>query len=144
MKKVNEFNYHDYNVEQFNLSHMESALAVWEWINEVTLIVEGHDWHITEWVDLRGNIGSIELRMQSVPIGIWVDEVIQGVFKLIGSDSYEDTFHEIDMLSWDFEVFPHILSNYLKDKAGKPVIYQQDFPNPEDIAMVLAAQIRMA
>lgn len=59
---------HIYVDDFFTTLEMEAALCVWEWINEITVIPAVPD---PEWMGYRENIGSVELRHESMKIGRW-------------------------------------------------------------------------
>ena len=63
---------------------VEAALCVWEWINDVTS-------EPREWVQIREDLGSAELRHQSIALGQWclkIYDILDGgaFFEMISYD----------------------------------------------------------
>ncbi|EFO30117.1 hypothetical protein TRICHSKD4_3692 [Roseibium sp. TrichSKD4] len=86
--------------KDYTTLEMEAALCVWEWINEVTLL--DHETKSPEWITLRENLGSIELRHKSMDLGKWCLKV----FDICTKDD-QDIF---EGHPYDFEVIPAIMS----------------------------------
>lgn len=120
---------------------VESALVVWEWINDVTMKISPI--YDEEWSELRSNVGSVEMRLASIKIGLWVDQVINAVSEKTGQNGYDTTFAKIGLDSFDFDIFPYILRNFLRDATGYPVIQETSFPDPSAVGAAIAAKILM-
>lgn len=114
----------------FTYLEMEAALCVWECINEWTLgAAEGNSPH-QAWKDLRGSVGSVEMRHASIPLGQWCLKVYD-----ICTKDNRDYF---DGIAYDWEVIPLILS-YCIGAEGAALINDAYFPAPEKIAAEVMA-----
>ena len=108
--------------EPFTFLEMEAALCVWECLNDWTLLDDKSS--RPDWIELREDLGSCELRNQSVVLGRWC----LAVHALCTADD-RDFF---DGIAFDWEVIPEILSH--ARNADGPVIYAEGLPAPETIA----------
>ena len=105
---------------------VEAALCVWEWINDVTSEPRA----IKEWVQIHEDLGSAELRHQSIILGQWclkIYDILDG-----------GTFFE--MISYDWEVIPLIMSYAMTDDHNlpQPAIYEAELPDPFRTAQSVA------
>jgi hypothetical protein len=85
-------------MSNFSYLDVEAALCVWEWINEVT----SEPRSIPAWVQIREDLGSAELRHQSITLGQWCLKIYDILTK------HDPDF--FDMISYDWEVIPLIMS----------------------------------
>ncbi len=118
-----------YEGKQFTYLDMEAALCVWECLNDWTLL--DSNMSRPEWVELRDNIGSVEMRHQSIALGQWC-LAIYDACKSVTPDIF-------DMISYDWDVIPMILG--FAEKDGKPLIYEADLPSVADVAKLIPVQM---
>jgi hypothetical protein len=108
---------------------VETALCIWEWINDVTLNDDGRQ--RKDWCDLRENVGSMEMRWQCMDLAKWADQVFDLCIKV-----NPDIF---DSMSFDWEVVPRIMGYAMCD--GAPAIYPDGLPSPNETADKIISQI---
>ncbi|WP_439357889.1 hypothetical protein [Bradyrhizobium sp. DASA03007] len=119
--------------ETFTPVQVEAALCVWECLNEWTLGNEkdvekleeeaaknpnSHAALRVDWIKLREDTGSGEMRSQSIVLGLWCLEI----YDLLTKDD-EEFF---SWWSYDWEVIPCMLSHAV-DKDGKVSMYRGDY-----------------
>jgi hypothetical protein len=125
--------------QQFTYLEVEAALCVWECLNDWTLLAHG-DVHAaaindeddnikTDWIALRENVGSAEMRHQSIPLGQWCLKVYD-----ICTKHDPDFF---DGVAYDWEVIPLILE-FAEDGDGKPTMEEGELPPAEQTALLVA------
>jgi hypothetical protein len=116
----------------FNHLEMEAALCVWECLNEWTLGTEdeiesmrvncddehSHTAIRLEWIEMRENCGSGEMRSQSILLGKWCLEIYNLLTK------HDPEF--FDYWSYDWEVIPAMLTHAVC-KDGKASMYRGDY-----------------
>lgn len=112
--------------KQYTHLEMEAALCVWEQICDWTLLAQATR---PEWVALRENVGSAEMRHQSIEIGKWCLEIYDILTK------HDAEFFEA--MAYDFEVIPMML-DYAENSDGEPVIYGPQLPDPHRVAQLVA------
>lgn len=116
--------------KQYSHLEMEAGLCVWECLIEWTLHDEISKNH-QDWVELRGAVGSVELRHQSIVIGKWCLKVYDICTK-----------HDPEFfagVAYDWEVIPMILG-YARNREGEPVIYEHDLPAAEKVALFVTQE----
>jgi len=113
----------------FTFLEMEAALCVWECISEWTLSDCINGPGRPEWIELREDVGSAELRHQSITLGKWCVKVYD-----ICTKHDKDFF---DGVSYDWEVIPLIM-DFAADDDGRPVINEKALPPPEKVALLVA------
>lgn len=118
--------------KKFDYLEVEAALCVWEWINDVTLGLGGHNTS-PEWIKLREEIGSGELRHQSIALGQWCLAVYDICVK------HDPEF--FDGIAYDWEVIPMIMA-HARDDDGTPVIHPEGgrLQPPQHVAMFVARE----
>ena len=117
--------------ETYTAIEVEAALCVWECLNEWTLGNEeeikklkqqatphSHDAIRLEWIGMREETGSGEMRSQSIVLGQWCLEV----YDILTKDD-EEFF---SWWSYDWEVIP-IMLKYAVCKDGKASMYRGDY-----------------
>jgi hypothetical protein len=111
----------------FSYLEVEAALCVWEWINDVTLLSgNGHD----DWIKRREDLGSAELRHQSIALGQWCIKI----YDILDGQTF------FDMISYDWEVIPLIMGFAMTDDhhLPRPAIYEAELPDPLRVATFVA------
>lgn len=99
-------------LELWTTLEMEAALCVWEWINDVTLLDNSRS--NQAWINYRKDVGSVELRHESMQIGRWALKVY---------DLLPDWVQEIG--AYDWEIIPAIVGEIA---PGDP------YPDPQTAA----------
>jgi hypothetical protein len=116
----------------YSALEMEAALCVWECLNEWTLGTEdevesmrvncddenSHTAIRLEWIEMREDCGSGEMRSQSIVLGKWCLEIYNILTK-----------HDPDFFSYwsyDWEVIPAMLTHAVC-KDGKASMYRGDY-----------------
>lgn len=107
---------------------VETAMCIWEWVCDVTL--DDSPQCQKDWVELRENIGAMEMRWQCMDLARWLDQVY-------------DIVHVIDdgffgNMSFDWEVVPAIMS-FARNEEG-PAIYSEHLPSPQGVAKLLVTK----
>jgi hypothetical protein len=116
----------------YSALEMEAALCVWECLNEWTLGTEeeieamrincddenSHDAIRLEWIEMRDQCGSGEMRSQSIVLGKWCLEIYDLLTK------HDPDF--FDYWSYDWEVIPAMLVHAVC-KDGKASMYRGDY-----------------
>ncbi|MEY9147550.1 hypothetical protein [Bradyrhizobium elkanii] len=119
--------------ETYTALQVEAALCVWECLNEWTLGSEAQvaklekaakkDPHSmaairVEWIEMREQCGSAEMRSQSIVLGLWCLEIYD-----ILTANDEEFF---SYWSYDWEVIPAMLKHAVC-KDGKASMYRGDY-----------------
>jgi hypothetical protein len=118
--------------EQFTYLQLEAALCVWECIGEWTLNADVTQMSRPEWIEMRENLGSAEMRHQSAVVGRWC--------LLIYDELTKQDRDFFDALAYDFEVIPMML-DYAYGSDGKPTMYAGALPDPLKVAQLVARRV---
>jgi hypothetical protein len=115
--------------ETFSYLEVEAALCVWECINEWTLGDHINANGQPAWIELREQLGSAEMRHQSVELGQWCLQMWDILTK------HDADF--FDGVAYDWEVIPLMLG-YALNQDGRPTIYAKELPPAQQTALLVA------
>jgi len=115
----------------FSFLEVEAALCIWEWINDVTLLIPP-DKTRQNWVELRKAVGSVELRYNSAMLyAPW----LLSIYDICTKDNKE-FFEQNELYSYDWDVVPKIMS-YIDPSADS-------LPDPQKTAEKIMKELAPA
>lgn len=114
---------------RFTYLEIEAALCIWECLNDWTA---SNTTHKEKWKELRDNIGTVELRYQTIELAQWLIDVYNYCIEC-NKDIFDD-------MPYDWDVVPLIL-DHAQDEDGYPVIYKDMLPNPKDTSKKIISEL---
>ncbi len=114
---------------------VEAAMCVWECICEWTLTEDKEDDPYKEWKQLRDRLGSGQMRLDCIELGLWCLEIDRLCTEM------EPDYH--DGYSWDWEVVPHMLWMIATGHNSEPTTRPSELPDPASVAPAVYAHFRI-